>query len=94
MSFYQLGRKEKGNVASTFFMITLIIFTFIISQFTVQIIALEGFGFSMINPGAEVNKNVLFALLLAPFCSIIWYDRFGLSYDSQKTIFEITYIKG
>ncbi len=80
MSFYQLGRKEKGNVASTFFMITLIIFTFIISQFTVQIIALEGFGFSMINPGAEVNKNVLFALLLAPFAVV--FGMIGLVYPT------------
>jgi membrane protease YdiL (CAAX protease family) len=75
MSFYQLGRKEEGNVGSTFFMIALIILTFIISQFAVQLIAVNGFGFSLIDPGADVNKNVVFALLLAPFASVFGMMR-------------------
>lgn len=70
MGFYQLGRKEEGNVGSTFFMIALIVLTFIISQFAVQLVALKGFGFSLIDPNPEVNKNIVFGLLLTPFAIV------------------------
>jgi membrane protease YdiL (CAAX protease family) len=75
MGFYQLGRKEEGNVGSTFFMIALIILTFIISQFAVQLIALKVFGFSLIDANTSINKNVVFALLLAPFAVVFGVIR-------------------
>jgi membrane protease YdiL (CAAX protease family) len=88
MSFYQLGSKEEGNVGSTFFMIALIIITFIFSQFAVQLIALKGFGFSLIDPGADVNENIVFALLLAPFATV-----FGMMRLAYPTIHKRPFLK-
>ena len=88
MSFYRLGRKEEGNVGSTFFMIVLIILTFILSQLVMQLIALKGFGFSLIDPNSDVDKNVVFALLLAPFAAV-----FGMMLLAYPTVHKRPFLK-
>lgn len=70
MGFYQLGKEEQGNVGSTFFMIALIILTFIFSQIAVQVLALNYFGFSLIAPPESISKNLVFSLLLIPFAAV------------------------
>lgn len=70
MSFYGLGRKEEGNVGSTFFMIALIMITFIFSQLIVQLIAVQYLGFSLIDPPLGTSKNLVFTLLLLPFFAV------------------------
>lgn len=70
MGFYQLGKNEGGNVGSTFFLIALIILTFIFSQVAVQLVSLKYFGFSLINPPEGASKNLVFALLLIPFAAV------------------------
>lgn len=72
MGFYQLGNNEKGNVGSTFFMIALIILTFIFAQIAVQLVSLKFFGFSLISPPESVSKNLVFTLLLFPFAAVFF----------------------
>lgn len=77
MNFYLQGKKEEGNVGSTFYMIALVILTFIFSQILVQMVSLNYLHFSLIDPPVGVSKNLVFTLLLLPFAAVFALFKYG-----------------